>query len=105
MSAIKIFKAKQMYQAVYATISGARSAMINHPTFLNLGFQTLPGGDTLRCTAVQTQSSMVITHVLKISKVPRVLLVGFQCTMSVPLPNRSELISEIGALDDDSCSP
>ena len=46
-----------------------------------------------KCTAVQTQSSIVIRHVLRISKVPRVLGLGFQLTVSVPLPKRRELIS------------
>ena len=55
----------------------------------------------LRCTAVQTQSSIVIRHVLKMSKVPRVLGLGFQCTRSVPLPNSTELILDYDALDNE----
>ena len=43
---------------------------------------------------------MVITQELKMSKVPRVLGLGFQCTMSVPLPNKSELILKCDTLDD-----
>ena len=35
---------------------------------------------------------MVMIQVVRMSKVPRVLGLGFQCTMSVPLPNKSELI-------------
>lgn len=35
---------------------------------------------------------MVVIHVLRISKVPRVLGLDFQCTMSEPLPKSSELI-------------
>ena len=46
----------------------------------------------LRCTAVHTHSSMVMIHVVKMSKVPRVFGLGFQCTRSVPLPNTTELI-------------
>ena len=38
------------------------------------------------------QSSIVMIHVLRMSKVPRVLQLGCQWTMSVPLPNKSELI-------------
>ena len=85
-------EARHTYNAVKPTISGARSVRINHPTFLSLDSQSLPGGGTLRCTAVQTQSSIVMMHVLRMSKVPRVLQLGCQCTMSVPLPNKSELI-------------
>ena len=45
------------------------------------------------------QSSMVMIHVLKMSKVPRVLGLGFQCTISVPLPNSKALILYSHTLD------
>ena len=42
---------------------------------------------------------MVMMQVVRMSKVPRVVGLGFQRTISVPLPNKSELIFDCGDLN------
>ena len=88
-NAIRSF-AGSKYHAVKATNSGARSAKISHPNFMKK--RVLPGGGTLRCTAVHTQSNIVMRHVLRMSYVPRALQLGCQWTISEPLPNKFEVI-------------
>ena len=39
-------------------------------------------------------------QVVSMSKVPRVVGLGFQCTISVPLPKKSELIFDSGDSND-----
>ena len=58
----------------------------------------------MRCTAVQTQSSIVIIHVVKISKVPRELGLDFQCTTSVPFPKKRELMLLVNGVELMGCA-
>ena len=89
---IKPSSAMQGTHTTRYRLPGASSAKTNHPIFLNVDSHSLLGGGTLSCMAVQTQSSIVIIHLLRIPQVPRVLRLGCQRTMSVPLPNKSEPI-------------